>query len=185
MRNRDARALDPRRRAPYLRGSFQGPPMTPDPHRDYKSALSRYATGVTVVGVRGARDEPLGLTVNSFASVSLEPRLVLWCVEKKAALYEAFMAAGAYAVSVLTRDAEATSTRFATHGGHDFRPEEVATLETGAPLLARRLAGFDCRIAERVEAGDHVILLGEVVAFDRAEGAPLLYVNSGYSGLEG
>ena len=157
--------------------------MSDDPHRAYKTALSRYATGVTVVGARDAEDRAIGITVNSFASVSLEPRLVLWCIDRGSALFDLFAGAEAYAVSVLGAGDEQVSNRFASPDSHHFEPDDLDTMSTGAPLLKSRLAGFDCRVRARHEAGDHLILIGEAVDFDCADGDPLLYVNSGYAEL--
>ncbi len=152
-----------------------------DDYRALKDALGRFATGVTVVSCLDADRRAVALTVNSFASVSLDPPLVLWCIEERASTFETFMAADAYAVSVLRADGVALSNRFAAHGPQAPTPEETETWLTGAPVLRERLAGFDCKIVDRVRAGDHVILVGEVLRFDSRKGAPLLYFASQYA----
>ncbi|MEL6365910.1 MAG: flavin reductase family protein [Pseudomonadota bacterium] len=154
-----------------------------DPHRPLKTAFSRYATGVTVVGCMTPEGAPVGLTVNSFTSVSLEPPLVLWCVDRASGLFDIYAGAEAYAVSVLREDAAETSTRFATPDRHVMAAGEHETKSTGAPLLRSRLAGFDCRVVGRHAAGDHMILVGEILDFDAADGKPLLYANSAYGAL--
>lgn len=151
-----------------------------DTYRTLKDAFARYATGVTVVSCLGPDGAAIGVTVNSFVSVSLAPPLVLWCIEKRAGTFEVFAAADGYAVSVLHAGQEDISSRFATPGRHDFTPFDTDEWETGAPLLKDRLAGFDCRVTARHDAGDHVILVGEVLRFDQRAGAPLIYAGSRY-----
>ncbi|MEZ5920478.1 MAG: flavin reductase family protein [Parvularculaceae bacterium] len=155
--------------------------MTSDPYRPLKDAFARFATGVAIVACANDRGGFTAITVNSFTSVSLEPPLVLWCLEKTASSFADFSAADSYTISVLKSDQRKISERFAMHGAYPLRLDETEVLETGAPLLIERLAGLDCRIADRIEAGDHVIIIGEVVAFDSGDGAPLLYFASDYA----
>lgn len=151
-----------------------------DPHRPLKTAFGRYATGITVVSCLDQDASPVCITVNSFASVALEPAMVMWCIEKRASSFEAFMAADHYAVSVLKAGDSALSDRFASHAPQPLGEDEREIWITGAPLLRQRLAGFDCRVCARHEASDHVILVGEVVKFDANDGAPLIYYASNY-----
>lgn len=151
-----------------------------DDFRAQKNAFARYPTGVTVVSCRPPGAAPLAITVNSFTSVSLDPTMVLWCLDNSSSVFAAFMAAENYAVSVLAADQQALSNRFATPGQHGFADGEGEVFTTGAPLLAGRLAGFDCRIAHRHDAGDHVILVGAVAHFDSRPGAPLIYAGRQY-----
>lgn len=148
--------------------------------RPHKNAFARYPTGVTIVSCVPPGAPPLAITVNSFTSVSLDPTLVLWCLEKRASVFEAFGAADNYAVSILAADQDALSTRFATPGNHGFDEGEGERFVTGAPLIEGRLAGFDCKVHKRVDAGDHEILIGEVVHFDSRDGAPLIYSGRQY-----
>ncbi|MEM9421476.1 MAG: flavin reductase family protein [Pseudomonadota bacterium] len=154
-----------------------------DAFRPQKNAFARYPTGVTVVSCLPPGKAPLAITVNSFTSVSLDPTMVLWCIETRSSVFEAFAAADNYAVSILAADQQDLSNRFATPGQHGFAAGEGETYVTGAPLLAGRIAGFDCTIAARHDAGDHVILVGAVQHFDSREGAPLIYAGRQY--LEG
>jgi flavin reductase (DIM6/NTAB) family NADH-FMN oxidoreductase RutF len=101
-------------------------------------------------------------------------------LEYKAAAYAHFMEADGYAVSILDAGGEALSNRFAGHAPAPLSEQEFDVWETGAPLLKNRLAGFDCRIHRRHKAGDHAILVGEVVRFDSTDGAPLVYFASQY-----
>lgn len=151
-----------------------------DKYRPLKNAFGRFATGIAVAACRGENLGVTAITINSFTSVSLEPPLVLWCLETRASSYSAFMAAGAYGVSILRADQQSVSQRFAHFVPNGPRDDEFESWTTGAPILKQRLAGFDCRIVARHEAGDHVILVGEVVRFDSFTGAPLLYYASNY-----
>lgn len=152
-----------------------------DPHRELKNAFGRYATGVTVVSCKGPGGEIAAMTVNSFSSVSLSPALVSWCIERRASSFAIFAGAENYAVSVLRHDQETASNDFARFGAAALDHHAHETWQTGAPLLADRLAGFDCAITARHEAGDHLILIGEVLRFDAKPGAPLLYFASQYA----
>jgi flavin reductase (DIM6/NTAB) family NADH-FMN oxidoreductase RutF len=154
-----------------------------DPYRPHKNAFARYPTGVTVVSCAPQGREPLAITVNSFTSVSLEPTLVLWCIDRPSSVFSDYFEAGHYGVSILAADQADLSTRFATPGNHHFEPGEGEVFVTGAPLLPGRLAGFDCEVDARHDAGDHVILVGRVVHFDMKAGRPLIYAGRHY--LEG
>ena len=151
-----------------------------DPHRPLKNAFARYPTGVTIVSCLGLAGEPLGITVNSFTSVSLVPALVSWCLDDTSSVAKHFAAADHYAVSILAADQQDFSNRFATPGQHAFHDGEGETFNTGAPLLKGRVAGFDCRLANRFKVGDHTILVGEVVHFDSTPGQPLIYAGRQY-----
>lgn len=152
-----------------------------DPYRSLKNAFGRFATGVTVVSCCDQNSTLTAITVNSFASVSLDPPMVLWCVEKRASAFERFANADNYAVSILKAGDESLSNRFAAHDPKPLAADEYDVWETGAPLLRRRLAGFDCSVKHRFDAGDHVILVGQVLQFDSEDGAPLLYFASNYA----
>jgi flavin reductase (DIM6/NTAB) family NADH-FMN oxidoreductase RutF len=151
-----------------------------DPFRPLKNALGRFATGVALAGCADRAGRPVLLTVNSFTSVSLAPPLVLWCIEKKASTFLAFMAAPGYSINVLKAGQRALSDRFAAHAPEPIGADEVERWITGAPILNDRLAAFDCAVRDRHDAGDHVILIAEVLRFDAGPGAPLLYFASRY-----
>ncbi|RFB04695.1 flavin reductase family protein [Parvularcula marina] len=151
-----------------------------DPYQPLKNAFARYTTGVTVVSCLPKDGKPVALTVNSFTSVSLEPTLVLWCLDNHTSIKPSFDESASYAVSVLASDQQAVSNRFATPGRHDVTPAESETFATGSPLLKGRLAGFDCEIVARHQAGDHVVLIGQVKHFDSRDGAPLIYSGRTY-----
>ena len=154
--------------------------MVNDPYRSLKDAFGRFATGITVVACPNPSGGYAALTVNSFASVSLDPALVLWCIEKRASTFDIFMQSPSYAVSVLRADQRDVSERFARSGSAPMEDSEVEIWETGSPVLRERLAGFDCEVVDRHTSGDHVILIARTVKFDSKPGAPLLYFASNY-----
>lgn len=151
-----------------------------DTFRPLKNAFGQFATGIAIAACEKKAGEFAVMTINSFTSVSLDPPLVLWCIEKSAAACPDFMAASSYSVSILRAEQKACSERFARHNPSSLLVSEIDIAKTGAPLIKQRLAGFDCKIVERHEAGDHVIMIGEVVHFDSEDGAPLVYFASNY-----
>ncbi|HEX9106108.1 MAG TPA: flavin reductase family protein [Longimicrobiales bacterium] len=148
---------------------------------EFRRIMGHWSTGVAVVATRrGPR--PWGLTANAFASVSLQPPLVLVCVDSGADTHDPLRDAGLFAVSILAADQERLARRFAASDVED-KFEGVAWREeaTGAPVLEGAVAWLDCRLWAHYPAGDHTIFVGEVVAGDAAERAPLLYFRGGYS----
>ncbi|MEM0943100.1 MAG: flavin reductase family protein [Pseudomonadota bacterium] len=157
----------------------------PDPQdkQALREALGAFATGVTIVTARGGDGEPTGFTANSFTSVSLEPPLLLVCLAHKARSYEIFRAADSFAVNVLAAEHEETAKRFATSGADKFGQTEWRPGLRGAPLIRGCLARFDCAMHQRVTAGDHDILMGEVLGFSRHEGQALVYHSGAFRRL--
>lgn len=149
----------------------------------FRRVLGRFATGICVVTIPPADKAPaLGLTVNSFASVSLEPPLVLWCLDKLSDRYEPFAKADAFAVSILASGQDAVSNHFAENA--EAGDHALATWQTGAPVLSDTLAGIDCTVSARHDAGDHIIVVGAVQRLEvLKEGAPLVYYKGRYGGL--
>lgn len=149
--------------------------QSPDDPRALRNALGAFATGVTIVTARGDDGEPVGFTANSFTSVSLEPPLLLVCLAHKAFSYGIFKKAESFAVNVLEAGQEEIAMRFATRGVDKFGLTDWHPGERGAPLIAGCLARFDCAMHQRVVAGDHDILMGQVIGFSRHEGSALVY----------
>lgn len=141
----------------------------------FRKALGSFATGVTIITTRDASGAPVGLTVNSFNSVSLNPPLVLWSLAETSNSLSIFRAATHWAVHVLSSDQEALSGRFARRGEDKFAGAEIEPGFGDVPLLRGCSARFQCRTAFQYEGGDHVIFVGEVLAFDRADVAPLVF----------
>ena len=151
-----------------------------DIFRPLKNAFGRFATGIAIAACRNDAGDYTAITINSFTSVSLDPALVLWCIERRASSFPAFMAAQHYSVSVLNASQEAYSNRFARFDAEPLMASEIDIAPSGAPLIKGRLAGFDCAVSARHQAGDHIILVGEVKDFDSVDGQPLLYFASRY-----
>jgi flavin reductase (DIM6/NTAB) family NADH-FMN oxidoreductase RutF len=154
---------------------------------EFRKVMGQFATGVTVATAALPDGRRAGLTVNSFTSVSLSPPLVLFCLENHAAAMEIFGAASHYAINILTAEQEAISRAFAKRGQgpERWQGQKVSVTAAGSPQLEGALAVVDCKISQRILAGDHTILLGEVVQLAQREGRPLLYWGSGYRSLAG
>ena len=146
---------------------------------DFRRVLGHFAAGVTIVTTRDADGTPYGLTATAFTSVSLEPPLVLVCVDKKSETYPYF-GSGVFAVNFLAVDQEGLSQRFAKSGGDKFAGVKFHSGITGAPLLAGALAHLECRIQHDYDGGDHTIYVGEVEAATARDGEPLLYFCGAY-----
>ena len=148
-----------------------------------RRALGAFVTGVTVVTTRTAAGDPVGITVNSFNTVSLSPPLVLWSLSLRAACFDAFVQSSHFAVNVLGANQRPLSERFAATGGDKFAGVAWRKALADMPLLEGTAASFICRNAHRFPGGDHLIFVGEVVAFAKGTRAPLVYANGGYAEL--
>jgi flavin reductase (DIM6/NTAB) family NADH-FMN oxidoreductase RutF len=148
---------------------------------DFRAALAMFATGVTIVTARGPAGEPIGLTANSFNSVSIDPPLVLWSLSRQAGSMAAFERGSHYAINILAADQHTLAERFASKqldrfDGVAFRPGI-----NGVPLLDGAAAIFECFNRSRYEEGDHVIFVGEVERCGRRAGAhPLIFHGGRY-----
>jgi flavin reductase (DIM6/NTAB) family NADH-FMN oxidoreductase RutF len=154
----------------------------------FRQVMGHFATGIVVATTRDPDGAPAGLTCNSVTSVSLDPPLVLFCVDRDSKTLPAFLQARAFALSILRETDEAVSRRFATgEPTTRFVDTPTWTAETGMPILSSALAWLDCDLHETVEAGDHRILLGRVRAsgVSASPGAvqPLLYFRGKYRTL--
>jgi 4-hydroxyphenylacetate 3-hydroxylase, reductase component len=153
-------------------------------HRAFRTALGSFPTGVAVITTKGSAEEHMGITVNSFTSVSLDPPLVLWCVDKKSDRYLAFTKASHYTVSILGTEHQDVSSRLAKQGSHSLEGIALSPTELGPPSLADALAVFECHAESVHEAGDHAILIGRVVRFFRhPDGEPLVFFRGKYGAL--
>jgi flavin reductase (DIM6/NTAB) family NADH-FMN oxidoreductase RutF len=152
--------------------------------REFRRGLSQFASGVTVVTTLDAGGNPQGLTASSFCSVSLDPPLVLVCVDNRLVARAAIAESGSFAVSVLAEAQESMSRRFAGGGPDKFTGPGLAPGTNGAPLVSGALAHLECRLVASHPAGDHTIFVGEVLRLEATPGRPLLYHESGYHRLD-
>lgn len=155
-------------------------PVTKD---EFRSAMSRFASGVTVVTVKAADSGAQGITVSAFSSVSLEPPLVLVCIDKRASLHALLVEGAHFAVSILAEDQELISRRFASRDEDRFSGTGYREGITGAPLLEGALGHIECRVVHVHPGGDHSIIVGEVEAANVIDGKPLAYFRGGYARL--
>lgn len=149
--------------------------------RQFRAALGSFATGVTIVTTRSAAGEDIGLTANSFNSVSLDPPMVLWSLARKSLSLPAFLESGYFAVHVLAATQEDLSVTFATRGAEKFAGLTVTRGAGGIPLLPGCSALFQCKTAFNYEGGDHVIFVGEVQEFEHFNRAPLVFHSGRYA----
>lgn len=157
-------------------------PSPVDPHA-FRRALGMFATGIAVVTTRGADGAALGLTVNSFNSVSLDPPLILWSLGNTNSAFAGFEQATHYAVNVLAADQEALSAHFASRAGDRFKGVDWEEGLGGVPLLAGCCASFEVRNSMRVPGGDHHIFIGQVERFAWHKREPLIYFGGKYRHL--
>jgi 3-hydroxy-9,10-secoandrosta-1,3,5(10)-triene-9,17-dione monooxygenase reductase component len=150
----------------------------------FRRALSQFATGVTVVLTRDAAGAPAGLTVNAFSSVSLDPPLVLVCVDVRSDAHDPLAQSGTFGVSVLSETQEDVSRRFAWRGPEKFEGFVLEHGKTGALLVPGAVAHLECAVVGAHRGGDHTIYVGEVRVIRVAGGRPLVYHGGGYRRLE-
>ncbi|MFC9299004.1 flavin reductase family protein [Streptomyces sp. NPDC057011] len=152
---------------------------------DLKSALSSFCTGVAVITARGSDGHPVGMAVQSFSSVSLDPPLVCFCPARTSTTWPRIRAAGAFAVNILAADQRELCRRFAVTGGDKFAGVPWRAGGNGAPLLDGVLATVECALEGVLDGGDHAIVLGRVtdLTAHRADEPPLLYFRRAYGRL--
>jgi len=148
----------------------------------FKLAMSHFASGVTIVTTQH-EGRPFGMTVASFASLSLHPPLVLVCIEKSVKTHEAIVAAGKFAVNILENGQAEVSNRFASRIEDKFAGVETRTGLLDVPLLVKSLTSIECSVHAQLPGGDHTIFVGEVQHIHTTEGTPLVYYRSGYHRL--
>jgi flavin reductase (DIM6/NTAB) family NADH-FMN oxidoreductase RutF len=151
--------------------------------REFRRSLGQFASGITIVTTRDKGGQPQGLTASSFCSVSLDPPLVLVCIDNRIEACRAVQEAGFFAVSVLAESQESVSRRFAVGGADKFGGVDLLSGQSGAPLVAGALAHIECTLAAAHVAGDHTIFVGAVERLTATPGRPLLYHASAYHRL--
>ncbi|MCU1758419.1 flavin reductase [Pseudomonas sp. 14P_8.1_Bac3] len=151
--------------------------------RALRDAFGSFATGVTIVTTVGPGGVDIGLTANSFSSVSLDPPMVLWSLARTSLNMDAFRNSGHFAVHILSADQEALSSRFASKGVDRFEGLVLDRGPDGVPLLPDCMARFTCKLAYQYEGGDHVIFVGEIVDFGHSARKPLVFHGGRYGML--
>lgn len=141
----------------------------------YKEVMGNYPTGVTIVTTRDEEKRPVGLTVNSFASVSLDPLLILWSIDHRVSSLEAFRSSDKFAVHVLAGNQQELCESFASKGADRFSHCKWQNSLQNLPILEDTFAVLQCKTFNRVEAGDHTILIGEVIDIEVQDKEPMLY----------
>jgi flavin reductase (DIM6/NTAB) family NADH-FMN oxidoreductase RutF len=142
--------------------------------------MGSFATGVTVVTARSAEGKPLGITVSAFSSLSLDPPLVLICIDHRASIHDHLGEGSNFAVNVLAEDQEAISARFASRDPDRFSGINYTEGACGAPLIAGALAHIECRVVHAYPGGDHTIYVGQVEATQVVDCNPLGYFRGKY-----
>jgi flavin reductase (DIM6/NTAB) family NADH-FMN oxidoreductase RutF len=152
---------------------------------DLRAAMGRFATGVAVVTAADGAGRPFGSTANAVSSVSLDPPLVLVCLRRESDTLAAIRTGRRFAVNVLREEHRATADRFAARARHDTWDDVTARWAEGLPLIDGALATVECVVHELADGGDHVIVIGRVVAVDhRHDGDPLLFFGGRYAALD-
>lgn len=157
--------------------------MKKEETRDLRHALGSFPTGVTIVTSLDKNDKPIGFTANSFTSVSLDPQLILICIDKASFNIESFSTGKNFAVSVLSENQQHISNTFASPEDDRFKNIKWEKKTTGSPIISGSVAWFDCIKNQFIDAGDHFILIGKVAEFDSNKQTPLVYLRGNYVNL--
>lgn len=155
--------------------------IAPIDAKAFRAALGAFATGVTIITTRAPDGTPVGLTANSFNSVSLDPPLILWSLSRNSKSLAAFQSAKEWAVHVLASHQHDLSNRFARAGEDKFQGLDILDAQTSPPLLKDCAARFLCKSVTQHEGGDHIIFIGEVVEFVRTDCQPLIFHSGQYA----
>jgi flavin reductase (DIM6/NTAB) family NADH-FMN oxidoreductase RutF len=147
--------------------------------KEFRSALSQFATGVTIVTCN-TDDGPVGMTANSFNSVSLDPALVLWSISKTSRRYDYFATAKRFAIHVLDADQANLCMAFSKNAQAFDAAEHWSTSESGVPLIDHCLSRFECETFAMHDGGDHTIIIGKVYGLTTGQGRPLIFSQGGF-----
>jgi flavin reductase (DIM6/NTAB) family NADH-FMN oxidoreductase RutF len=151
---------------------------------EFKVALGRYASGVTVVTTKDTDGKLHGLTVSAFNSVSMNPPLILVCISKKTGSYESFEESKSFAVNILDESQIQISNHFASHSEDKFSGQNYELNKNGLPILADCLANLECTLENSYDGGDHTIFVGKIEKATTQDGKPLVYWKNNYRRLE-
>ncbi len=150
----------------------------------FRSVLSRFASGVTVVTAVDVQGVDHGITVSAFCSLSLEPPLVLVCIDHQTVMHGVLGGSNAFAINVLAVDQEDLARKFSDPDNNRFDGTSFTRGDNGAPALTGAAATLECAMMERYEGGDHTIFVGRVETAESSDAPPLLYYRGGYARLE-
>ncbi|MGI9283963.1 MAG: flavin reductase family protein [Pseudomonadales bacterium] len=150
-----------------------------------RNAFGLFTTGVTIITANPNGYKPFGVTANSFSSLSLDPPLLLWSLQKDSDTWDAFQATTQFAVNILASDQKDMSVRYAQKGDHELATDEYEMGESGCAILSNCIASFECDMGERYEGGDHIIMVGKVleVNCNHIEASPLVFQSGQYRSL--
>ena len=157
--------------------------MSLDPDA-FRAVMGRFASGVTIVTATDSDGSDHGMTVSAFSSVSLQPPLVVVCIDQVASMHDILVNAQYFAINILASNQEPIARRFADTGAQRFEGIGYRSGENGVPVLNDVLAFIECRRVSSTTAGDHTIIVGETVATAVRDGRPLLYYRGGFAQLE-
>ena len=146
-----------------------------DEKRRLRSALGRFPTGVAIATALSASKQPVGMTINSLASISLAPALIAWSIDRSSASYEVFSTTKRFAVTVLAEAQADLAMRFATRGAHKFQGLEIDHSE--APVIPDACAWFKCETYRSIPLGDHTMLVGRIIEFQMSHLSPLVFMD--------
>lgn len=149
----------------------------------FRQLLGHFATGVTVVTATGPDGNPVGMTANTLASVSLRPPLISVCIDREADMHQTLQQTGAFTVNILSAGQEAISRRFAEKGSNRFDGLGFHPNRHGGVVLDGVIGYLECERVTQVPAGDHTLYIAQLVGGETFEGTPLLYYRGGYTGL--
>jgi flavin reductase (DIM6/NTAB) family NADH-FMN oxidoreductase RutF len=142
---------------------------------DYRRALGGFGTGVALVAARDADGNAHGMIINSLTSVSLKPPIMLWCLAHASSVFDIYAKAPAFSLNILRSDDHEVARHYSKRGGDRvIPPDQVCTMDTGAPVLTAAVASLDCRLRLRQKMGDHEVIYGDVVAYRADPGVDAL-----------
>lgn len=146
----------------------------------FRNALGNFTTGVAIITVNCKQEGDLALTINSFASVSLDPALVLWSINRSSDLFETFINTKVFTANILNASHQPFSNQFSKKEEHSLKDYEWLKGENGCAIVPDALAHFECETQEQIDGGDHIIFLGKVTDFSNKGGEPLLFSQGKY-----
>lgn len=151
---------------------------------ELRDVLGHFSTGVCIVTAIDDAQNAIGMTVNSLASVSLEPPLVLWCIQKDSDRFVAYNSAAGFGVSILGDHQQELSDRYARKLEYQLAPGSYRVGHSGQAVLNDSIATLGCTVTQRIDAGDHLIMVGEVIEMERkADARPLVFFGGEYRQL--